>query len=57
MATIRVVKTCRDCGMPFEITSGQMRWLKAKGLEPFSRCAQCRAAKRSANRKETIRDG
>ena len=39
---------CRDCGTRFDISPQEMDWLKSLGLEPFSRCRDCRAKRRAA---------
>ena len=41
--------TCRDCGRPFEFTSGEQEFYASRGFtnEP-SRCPECRAARKAS---------
>ena len=43
--------TCRDCGQAFTFTSGEQDFYASRGFSEPSRCAQCRAARK------TQRDG
>lgn len=46
LGTLHVL--CRDCGECFTIGPSEQKWLKARGLELFSRCAACRKKRREA---------
>ena len=39
--------TCRDCGQPFTFTSGEQDFYASRGFSEPSRCADCRAARKS----------
>ena len=43
--------TCRDCGQAFTFTSGEQDFYASRGFSEPSRCADCRAARK------TQRDG
>lgn len=44
LGTLYVV--CRDCGEQFTIDPREQEWLRSRGLEPFSRCRECRRLRR-----------
>jgi CxxC-x17-CxxC domain-containing protein len=39
--------TCRDCGQSFTFTSGEQDFYASRGFSEPSRCADCRAARKS----------
>jgi CxxC-x17-CxxC domain-containing protein len=39
--------TCRDCGQAFTFTSGEQDFYASRGFSEPSRCADCRAARKS----------
>src|SRR5436305_276373 len=39
--------TCRDCGQNFTFTSGEQDFYASRGFSEPSRCADCRAARKS----------
>jgi CxxC-x17-CxxC domain-containing protein len=39
--------TCRDCGQAFTFTSGEQEFYASRGFSEPSRCADCRAARKS----------
>ena len=39
--------TCRDCGQTFTFTSGEQDFYASRGFSEPSRCADCRAARKS----------
>ena len=39
--------TCRDCGQTFVFTSGEQDFYASRGFSEPSRCADCRAARKS----------
>jgi len=41
-------RICRTCGLPFTISSPELRWLESRGLQPFRRCESCRRERRQA---------
>jgi len=45
-STQEITKKCRDCGKEFVITEEEQEWLKANDLELYSRCPDCRKARR-----------
>ena len=45
---------CRDCGAQFTISENEQRWLRDKGLEPFSRCKDCRQRRREKKAREAM---
>jgi hypothetical protein len=38
----RITRNCRTCHKPFSISTEEAKWLKDKGLEPFTHCSDCR---------------
>ena len=44
-----MIRVCVDCGRQFEITPGEERFYKSKGLDLPKRCKPCRDKKRSLN--------
>lgn len=44
-----MIRVCIDCGRQFEITPGEERFYKSKGLDLPKRCKPCRDKKRSMN--------
>ena len=42
-----IVLTCRDCGQDFTFTSGEQDFYASRGFSEPSRCADCRAARKS----------
>ncbi len=40
--------TCRDCGKQFTFTSGEQEFYQTRGFSAPSRCADCRAARKSS---------
>jgi CxxC-x17-CxxC domain-containing protein len=42
-----MVITCRDCGQNFTFTSGEQDFYASRGFSEPSRCADCRAARKS----------
>ncbi len=45
---------CRDCGEQFTIEPREQAWLSSKGLEPFSRCRDCRRRRRDKRAREAM---
>ena len=41
------ILTCRDCGQSFTFTSGEQDFYASRGFSEPSRCADCRAARKS----------
>ena len=39
--------TCRDCGQAFTFTSGEQDFYASRGFSEPTRCAECRAARKS----------
>src|SRR5215216_1009087 len=39
--------TCRDCGQAFTFTSGEQEFYASRGFSEPTRCADCRAARKS----------
>jgi CxxC-x17-CxxC domain-containing protein len=42
-----IILTCRDCGQDFTFTSGEQDFYASRGFSEPSRCADCRAARKS----------
>lgn len=38
---------CRDCGVPFFTEASELEWLNKHGLQPYSRCPECRAKRKA----------
>lgn len=49
---VRMHVVCRDCGEPFTIEAPELRWLRERKLEPFSRCRECRRKRREAQARQ-----
>jgi len=41
------ILTCRDCGQAFTFTSGEQDFYASRGFSEPSRCADCRATRKS----------
>src|SRR5258708_16369790 len=42
-----ITLTCRDCGQAFTFTSGEQDFYASRGFSEPTRCADCRAARKS----------
>ncbi len=40
--------TCRDCGKQFTFTAGEQEFFESRGFSAPTRCADCRAARKSS---------
>lgn len=49
---VRMHVVCRDCGAAFTIEAPELRWLRERKLEPFSRCRECRRKRREAQARQ-----
>jgi phage terminase large subunit GpA-like protein len=52
IAVMRMHVVCRDCGEAFTIEASELRWLRERKLEPFSRCRECRRKRREAQARQ-----
>lgn len=41
-----ITKTCKDCGVTFDVTPKEQEWYKTKHFQIPERCPQCRKARR-----------
>lgn len=39
---------CKDCGRPFTLTEGEVKWYEGKGFPLPKRCKECRKKRREA---------
>jgi len=49
--------TCRDCGQAFTFTSGEQDFYASRGFSEPTRCADCRAARRTERERGSYSTG
>lgn len=47
-----VTKTCKDCGVSFDITAEEQEWYKQKNFPLPERCPNCRRIRRRNRNKK-----
>ena len=55
IVTVCERRVCADCLEVFSITSAEMEWFLARGLQPPRRCAPCRRDRRERENGEDVR--
>lgn len=61
MENAREQRICKTCNKPFFISEGEMEWIKAHNLAPFTHCKHCRRMrkkwKKEKEQKEAMKNG